>query len=201
MNNPHHTHSHAQTHKPADAVDEQVTQPEQEALAQPSREAVLEEENTKLKDQLLRSLAEAENTRRRTEREMDDTRKFAVSNFAREVLPVADNLRRALSAVKNTDREQNEALKALLTGVEATERQLLSAMDRFGIKTIETVGKTFDPNFHQVMFEVESSEHPPGTILQEMQTGYTIQERLLRPAFVGTAKAPEGDGKKVDTKA
>lgn len=199
MNNPHHSHAHAQPHKPADAEDEKETQPEQET--QSSREAQLEEENAKLKDQLLRSLAEAENTRRRTEREMDDTRKFAVSNFAREVLPVADNLRRALSAVKSTDREQNEALKALLTGVEATERQLLSAMDRFGIKTIETVGKTFDPNFHQVMFEVESSEHPPGTILQEMQTGYTIQERLLRPAFVGTAKAPEGDSTKVDTKA
>ncbi len=162
-----------------------------DAAPPPSREAELEAEVARLKDQLLRALAEAENTRRRTEREMDDARKFAVGVFARDMLPVADNLRRALESLPAEARANNEALKPLLTGVEATERQLLAALDKCGIKPIEAVGKPFDPNLHQVMFEVESADHAPGTVLQVMQIGYVLHERLLRPALVGTAKPPE----------
>ena len=167
-----------------------------------SREQELEAEIARMKDQMLRALAEADNTRRRTEREMEDTRKFAVGNFARELLPVADNLRRALDAVPQDARANDEALKSLVIGIEATERQLLGALDRFGVKAVETMGKPFDPNVHQVMFEVESAEHPAGTIVQVLQAGYTIHDRLLRPAMVGTAKAPASDaGASVDTQA
>lgn len=164
----------------------------------PSREAELEAEVARLKDQLLRALAEAENTRRRTEREMDDTRRFAIGTFARDLLPVADNLRRALDSVATEAHRENDALKALLTGVEATERQLLSALERGGVKPIEALGKPFDPNLHQVMFEVDSPDHAPGTILQVLQIGYALHERLLRPALVGTAKAPEVSSPRTD---
>lgn len=163
------------------------------------REAELEAEVAKIKDQLLRTLAEAENTRRRTERDMDDARKFAVSNFARELLPVADNLRRAVEAVPADQRENTPELKALITGVEATERQLTAALEKFGIKPIEAMGLVFDANFHQVMFEVETADKAPGTIVQVLQTGYKIADRLLRPALVGTAKAPATGA--VDTNA
>lgn len=168
------------------------------AAAPAGREAELEAELSKVKDQLLRTLAEHENTRRRTEREMDDTRKFAVSNFARELLTVSDNLRRAIEAVPAEQREE-PAIKAMLVGIEATERQLLAAFDKFGVKAIEALGVPFDPNFHQVMFEVETADKPAGTIVQVLQNGYKISDRLLRPALVGTAKAPATG--QVDTQA
>lgn len=170
-----------------------------EAASQPvSREAELEAEIAKIKDQALRSLAEAENTRRRLEREMDDARKFAVSGFARELLAVSDNLRRAIEAVPADQREQ-PAIKAMLVGIEATERQLVAAFDKFGVKPVEAMGLPFDPNFHQVMFEVETGDHAPGTIVQVLQNGYKIADRLLRPALVGTAKSPASG--QVDTNA
>lgn len=178
---------------PADAA----VAPEVEA-APAGREAELEAEIGKLKDQLLRTLAEAENTRRRNEREMEDARKFAVSNFARELLAVADNLRRAIETVPADQRDQ-PAIKAMLVGIEATERQLLAAFDKSGVKVIEAMGLPFDANFHQVMFEVEAADKAPGTIVQVLQSGYKIADRLLRPALVGTAKAPAGG--QVDTKA
>jgi len=183
------------------APDGETAQAQPEALAPEagtgdpaSREAELEAELAKLKDQMLRALAEAENTRRRTEREIEDTRKYAASSFAREMLPVADNLRRALEAVPAAERESSAALKGLLIGVEATERQLLGAMDKLGIKPVDVLGKPFDPNFHQVMFEVETADQAPGTVVQVMQVGYVIHDRLLRPALVGTAKPPASGG-------
>lgn len=165
-----------------------------DATGSVSREAELEAELAEAKDQKLRALADAENTRRRAQREVEDARKYAVGSFVREMLPVADNLRRALEAVPAGARETDEALKALVVGIEATERQLLGAMERFGVKPVETEGQVFDPNLHQVMFEVESADHAPGTIVQVMQTGYMIHDRLLRPAMVGTAKAPASGG-------
>lgn len=163
--------------------------PDAELAAPAGREAELEAELAKLKDQLLRTLAEAENTRRRNEREMEDARKFAVSNFARELLAVSDNLRRAIESVP-VDQKDHPAIKVMLVGIEATERQLLAAFDKSGIKPIEALGLPFDANFHQVMFEVEATDKAPGTIVQVLQTGYKIADRLLRPALVGTAKAP-----------
>lgn len=150
----------------------------------------LKAEVADLKEKLLRTLAEMENLRRRTEREMTDARQYAVANFAREMLTVADNLRRAIDAVPAELRTGGDkALAALLDGVEVTERGLQQALTKHGVKRIETKGQKFDPSFHQAMFEVESAEAAPGTVAQEIQAGYTIGERVLRPAFVGVAKA------------
>jgi len=173
--------------------------------AQPAEQRAqsLEAEVSSLKDQLLRALAEAENIRRRAQREREDIAKYAVSGFAKELLSVADNLRRALEAVPADSRETDELLKTLATGVEATERQLCSAFDRVGIKKLEPLGAPFDPNFHQVMFEIENTGQSAGTVVQVLQAGYTIHGRLLREAMVGVAKRGEGDAAPghIDTKA
>ncbi|QCO02737.1 nucleotide exchange factor GrpE [Azospirillum argentinense] len=167
------------------------------------RVAQLEAEVASLKDQLLRQMAEVENTRRRAQRDREDASKFAVSSFAKELVTVADNLRRALEAVPAEGRENDDVLKGLAVGVEATERQLISAFERAGIKKIDPTGELFDPNFHQVMFEIENTGKPAGTVVQVLQPGYTIHGRLLREAMVGVAKAGphEMGGQHVDTKA
>lgn len=167
------------------------------------RVAALEAEVAGLKDQLLRAMAESENIRRRAQREREDASKYAVSSFAKELVTVADNLRRALDAVPAEGREGDDMLKSLAVGVEATERQLLAAFERAGIKKLDPEGEVFDPNFHQVMFEIENTGKPAGTIVQVLQAGYTIHGRLLREAMVGVAKAgaEEPGGQRVDTKA
>lgn len=201
--------------KPAEAELEQTKTPNgapgaetngaEAAAAAPPEERVaqLEAEVASLKDQLLRSMAEVENTRRRAQRDREDASKYAVSSFAKELTAVADNLRRALEAVPAEGREQDEMLKSLAVGVEATERQLFAAFDRAGIKKIDPTGELFDPNFHQVMFEIENTGKPAGTVVQVLQPGYTIHGRLLREAMVGVAKAGPSDagGQHVDTKA
>lgn len=156
-------------------------------------------EAEKLKDQMLRALAEAENTRRRMQKEIEDTRKYAVGNFAKEMLAVADNFRRALDAVP-TGAAQDDTLKNLVTGIEATERQLLAAFERFGVKAMNPLGQPFDPNFHRVMMEIDDAEHPAGTVLQVLQTGYMIHDRLLREAMVGVARGGPA-ARKVDQSA
>jgi len=152
------------------------------------RIAALEAETAKLKDQALRALAETENIRRRSEREREDTAKFAISSFAKSLLDAADNMRRAIDAVPAEAVEQDQALATLMDGVAATERQLLAAFERNGVTRIEPVGEVFDPNFHQAMFELPGSGKPAGTIIQVIQPGYVLQGRLLRPAMVGVAK-------------
>ena len=155
----------------------------------------LEAALTALNDKTLRALAEAENTRKRMEKERQDTAKFAVSSFARDLISVADNLGRALSAITPEQKEQNEPLKNIAVGVEATERELLRALENNGIKRIECLGLPFDPNMHEVMFEIDDASQTPGTILQVLEPAYMIHERLLRPARVGVAKGgtkPEG---------
>jgi len=177
---------------------------EEKGTAQPAddRVAALEAEIASLKDQLLRTVAESENMRRRAQREREDTAKYAVSSFAKELVAVADNLRRAVEVVTPEQREADEALKNLLTGIEATERQLHAAFDRAGIKKMEALGETFDPNFHQVVFEVENTGKPGGTIVQVLQDGYTIHGRLLREAMVGAAKrGADEPAARVDTSA
>ena len=176
---------------PAEAADAA----EAEAEAGAPEPAGSEEEDAfgELRERLLRTMAELENTRRRGEREREETAKYAIAGFARSVLTVADNLRRAIASVPEEARE-NEALKPLLEGVEMTERELLRAFERHGIKAVEPLGEKFDHNFHQAMFEVESDGQPPGTVVQVMETGYVIADRLLRPAMVGIAKArPDPD--------
>lgn len=172
---------------PAEAAD--AAGAEAEAGA-PEPTGAEEEEDAlgELRERLLRTMAELENTRRRGEREREETAKYAIAGFARSVLTVADNLRRAIASVPEEARE-SEALKPLLAGVEMTERELLRAFERHGIKAVEPLGEKFDHNFHQAMFEVESDGQPPGTVVQVMETGYVIADRLLRPAMVGIAKA------------
>lgn len=166
-------------------------------LAEAERIAQLEGEIAQLKDQALRALAESENVRRRLEREKEDVGRFAISGLARDLLSVADNLRRALDSV-DPETIESETFRNLLAGVEATERELLGVFDRRGIKRIEPMGQPFDANFHQAMFEVPNSGQPAGTVVQVLQPGYVIHERLLRPALVGVAKGEEAG--RVDTR-
>jgi molecular chaperone GrpE len=156
--------------------------------------AAAEAEIARLKDQLLRALAETENLRRRSQRELADAAKYAATGFAKEILPVADNLGRALAAIPAGAAEQDPALKALQDGVAATERQLLAAFERHGIRRIDPMGERFDSNLHQAMFEVPGSGEPAGTIVQVLQPGYLLNDRLLRPAMVGVAKAEPKPG-------
>lgn len=147
-------------------------------------------ENKELQDKLLRTLADMENLRRRHTRELDDARKYGMTGFARDLLDVADNMRRALAAVPDEARSGNELAQNLLEGVELTERTLLNAFDKHGVKKIVPErGEKFDHNRHQAMFEVPTSDLPPGHVADVMQTGWVISERLLRPAMVGVTKA------------
>jgi molecular chaperone GrpE len=163
----------------------------------------LRAEAADMRDRMLRALADAENTRRRAEREKQDASQYAVTKFARDMLQIADNFARALAAAPAQAREAADPqLKAVLDGVEATERQLLSVLERHGVKAIDTADGKFDPNFHQAIAEVPGGEKPPGSIVDVVQAGYTIGERLLRPAMVTVAKreAP-GSANGIDTKA
>mgnify|MGYP000870220450 CR=1 FL=1 len=183
----------------APAADSVTPPPEAPATGPSAREVELEAQLAQFKESTIRQLAEAENARKRAEREIEDARKFAVASFARDLLAVADNLRRALDAVPTEKRETSPEIKNLLVGVEATERQLIAAFEKFGVQAIAAMGQPFDPNFHQAMQEVESKDAPPGTVIQVYQSGFTIADRLLRPALVVVAKAPSTGA--VDTKA
>lgn len=141
-----------------------------------------------LKDKLLRALAEMENLRRRTEREVADVRAYGIAAFARDVLVVADNMQRALTAVPAEAVAGDAALKTLVEGVELTERELLKALEKQGVRRFDPAGEKFDPNRHQAMFEVPDPSVPAGTIVQVIQAGYLVAERVLRPALVAVAK-------------
>ncbi len=145
----------------------------------------LTDEIASLKDRLLRAAAETENVRRRLEREKTDASTYAVTGFARDVLGVADNLARAVAALP-ADVAGFDAVK---TGIAATERELTTVLGRHGITRVVTEGAKLDPNRHQAMLEVETDAHEPGAIVAELQAGYTIKDRLLRPAMVSVAKA------------
>jgi molecular chaperone GrpE len=149
----------------------------------------LKAENEELKDRTLRTVAEMDNLRKRTAREMTDARTYAVSNFARDLLAVGDNLQRAIQAVPAEKRESgSEEFKALIEGVELTERELLKALTRAGVNKFNPEGEKFDPNFHQAMFELPDPNLPNNSVAQVVQEGYKIGERVLRPAMVGVAK-------------
>jgi len=149
----------------------------------------LEAEIASLKDKFLRAFAEAENVRKRTEREVADAKTYGVSSFARDMLTVADNLARALGSVDEAARTSADgAFKSLLEGLELTERGLATALEKHGIRRIEPKGEKFDPNLHQAMFEVPDPSVPSGTVVQVVQAGYVIGERVLRPAMVGVAR-------------
>lgn len=152
--------------------------------------ASLREELEKVRQDVLYAQADTQNVRRRLEKEIQDARNYAASGFARDILTVADNLERALDAVPDEIKNE-EKWKGLITGIEATGRELRQVFEKHGITRVESMGKPLDPNQHQAMIEIPSEEAEPGTIVQEMQAGYMIKDRLLRPAMVGVAKKPD----------
>ena len=171
--------------------DDMTTGPDDEfEEAAPDFEAQLaakDVELAELKDRMLRAAAEAENSRRRLERDKADAVAYATTGFARDLLGVADNLRRAVASIPPAARE-DDAVKGIVTGVEMTEKELQSVLGRHGVSRVESIGQKLDPNRHQAMLEVEHDDEP-GTIIQELQAGYVIKDRLLRPALVSVAKA------------
>jgi molecular chaperone GrpE len=172
----------------ADLPDQNGAGQPAEAAADPLAQA--QREAAEYKDKVLRTLAEMENLRRRTEREIADARLYGIASFARDVLAVADNMHRALEAVGPELREQGDAkVKALIEGVELTERELLKSLEKNGVRKFSPQGEKFDPNVHQAMYEVPDAEVPPGHVAHVVQAGYMIGERVLRPALVGVAKA------------
>jgi molecular chaperone GrpE len=155
----------------------------------------LQAENADLRDRFLRLAAEMDNLRRRTDREIKDAKSYAVTSFARDMLSVSDNLRRAIETLPEEARAAADAtLTALIEGVEMTERGMLATLERHGVRKIDAEGQKFDPNFHQAMFEVPNPNVPNNTVVQVVQAGYAIGERVLRPAMVGVAKGgPKAD--------
>ena len=185
--------------------------------AEPDPLELMRAEISDLKDKLLRAMAETENLRRRGDREKADLRKYATAEFARDMLGVADNLQRALAAVPEGARQDNPALAQLLEGVEMTEREFRGHLEKHGIREVHPLGEKLDPNLHQAMVQLDHPEAPVGTVVEVMQIGYTIHDRLLRAAMVGVSKGPpagvetgdspaeeppaEDGGQAVDTKA
>jgi molecular chaperone GrpE len=177
---------------------EQAAQPAEPVVSKPyimpddpeegSTEA-LAREAAESRDKMLRTLAEMENLRKRTAREVADARTYAIAAFARDVLDIADNLQRALDAVPaDAKAAADPGLKALIEGVELTERSLLNALEKNGVKRFDPSGEKFDPNFQQAMYEVPDSSVPAGTVVQVVQAGFTLGERVLRPALVAVSK-------------
>jgi molecular chaperone GrpE len=161
----------------------------------------LKAENADLRDRFLRLAAEMDNLRRRTDREIKDAKSYAVTGFARDMLSVSDNLRRAIETLPDEARAGADAtVTALIEGVEMTERGMLATLERHGVRKIEAEGQKFDPNFHQAMFEVPNPNVPNNTVVQVVQAGYAIGERVLRPAMVGVAKGgPKSEAAAEDT--
>jgi molecular chaperone GrpE len=158
-----------------------------ESATADDRLLALETELAEAKDRLLRALAETENTRRRAQREREDLQKYAITGFTKDLLSPVDNLRRALDSMPEAE-VHDAKLRALLDGVAATERELLVALERHGVKRIDPKGEKFDHNFHQAIFEAENSGQSAGTVVEVLQPGYVLHDRLLRPAMVGVAK-------------
>ena len=160
----------------------------------------IEKENGELKDRVVRAHAEMENLRKRTQKEISDAREFSIAGFAREMIAVSDNLKRALESVPENARKSEEAgFKALIEGVEMTERSMALALEKHGVRKIEALNDRFDPNLHQAMYEIPNAEVPQNTVLQVIQDGYVIGTRCLRPAMVGVSRggpkqAPAAEG-------
>ncbi len=191
-------HDAAETAKDTDSIlnEEKATEKEiaeniAEAVANDTADDELELlklENKKLKEDFLRAYADAENTKRRCTQEIEKNNKYAISSFAKNLLSVADNLDRALKSIPENKKDDCEHLKNLLTGVELTNNELMKVFDKFGIKKMDILNTKFDPNFHQVIQEIEDKEKPAGTVVAELQTGYMINDRILREAMVVVTK-------------
>jgi molecular chaperone GrpE len=160
---------------------------EAEGTSQKTEAAELEAELAEYKDRLLRALAETENVRRRAQRDREDASKYAIAGFAKDLLSAADNLGRALESLPEA-QAKDERTRSLIAGVAATERELLGVFERHGIKRIDPKGECFDHNLHQAIFETERPDQPSGSVVEVLQPGYVLHDRLLRPAMVGVAK-------------
>lgn len=172
---------------------------EDAAVFSEKRIAELEKQLAEAKDRILREMADAENTRRRAQKDREETSKYAITAFAKEIVAISDNFRRALESAPS--ETPDPALKNLIVGIDATERQLLATLERFGIKQINPIGQIFDPHFHRVMMEIDATDQPAGTVVQVLQAGYMIHDRLLREALVAVAKGTAPDAQRVDTSA
>lgn len=195
------THEEAPAAAAPQPAPDSAHQAQPEPAAQPAVEpdpfAVLEKlqaENAEMKDRVLRTLAEMENLRRRTEKEVSDARAYGATKLAQDMLALADNLRRAIDNVPADSRAEDGPLKTLTEGLELTERDFLSRLARHGVKKLEPKGQKFDPNMHEALFEVPDPSVPNGTVVQVVEDGYSIGERCLRPAKVGVARGgPKAD--------
>jgi molecular chaperone GrpE len=163
--------------------------PDDEPAAAADPLAQAQAEALDYKDKLLRTLAEMENLRKRTQREVADARQYGIAGFARDVLAVADNMHRALSTIDEAQRAASDpTVQAMIEGIELTERELMKSLEKNGVKQFTPQGEKFDPNLHQAMYEVPNADVPPGHVAQVIQSGYMIGERMLRPALVGVSK-------------
>jgi molecular chaperone GrpE len=182
------------------AAPSQAAPPAQDTAAEPTKPpqdiiAALQAEVAELKDKWLRAHAEVENIRKRTEREREEAAKYSITKLARDIVAVGDNFQRAIDAVPAGAAERDPALKSFLEGVTMTERELLNALDRHGIRRVQPLNEPFNPHLHQAVAQVPRPDVPPGTIVEVYQAGYMIEERVLRPAMVGVAQGgPKASG-------
>ena len=184
--------------------EEQVSEePKDQEEAEISPEDLIEklnEEITDLKDQRLRAIAELENFRKRAEKDQSDALKYGISNFAKEIINIRDNIERAQSSISD-EAKNNEAIKSVIEGIDLIAQSVVSTFEKIGIKKIESLNEKFDHNLHQAMMEIENDELDPGTIVQELIPGYTLHDRLLRPAMVGVSKKSKKNEDNADKSA
>ena len=189
---------------PTSEKEEQVSQePKDQEETEISPEDLIEklnEEITSLKDQRLRAIAELENFRKRAEKDQSDALKYGISNFAKEIINIRDNIERAQSSISD-EAKNNEAIKSVIEGIDLIAQSVVSTFEKIGIKKIESLNEKFDHNLHQAMMEIENEELEPGTIVQELIPGYTLHDRLLRPAMVGVSKKSKKNEDNADKSA
>ena len=189
---------------PTSEKEEQVSEePKDQEEAEISSEDLIEklnEEITSLKDQRLRAVAELENFRKRAEKDQSDALKYGISNFAKEIINIRDNIERAQSSISD-EAKNNEAIKSVIEGIDLIAQSVVSTFEKIGIKKIESLNEKFDHNLHQAMMEIENEELEPGTIVQELIPGYTLHDRLLRPAMVGVSKKSKKNEDNADKSA
>ena len=189
---------------PTSEKEEQVSEePKDQEEAEIAPEDLIEklnEEITGLKDQRLRAIAELENFRKRAEKDRSDALKYGISNFAKEIINIRDNIERAQSSISD-EAKNNEAIKSVIEGIDLIAQSVVSTFEKIGIKKIESLNEKFDHNLHQAMMEIENEELEPGTIVQELIPGYTLHDRLLRPAMVGVSKKSKKNEDNADQSA
>ena len=188
------------TSEKEEQVSEELKDQEETEISPEDLIEKLNEEITSLKDQRLRAIAELENFRKRAEKDQSDALKYGISNFAKEIINIRDNIERAQSSISD-EAKNNEAIKSVIEGIDLIAQSVVSTFEKIGIKKIESLNEKFDHNLHQAMMEIENEELEPGTIVQELIPGYTLHDRLLRPAMVGVSKKSKKNEDNADKSA